>query len=234
MRRLAVEHGAYAAEINTRLRGRAARARVALAEAVIGSRRGAEQLRLRLPDRRADRGEDPRHRADACTAATTCSCSRPRRRRRRSSSRQASARLPICMAKTHLSLSHDPTLRNAPTGFTVPVRDLRPYTGRRLDRGAVRRHDDHARPRQDARPRTRSTSTPTATRSGSSSRDAGIRFRRTPTAASPAARPVRRSPSARDMSGVRPRSCCTGHVWSAAVGRSLLAWTHRTSFATSA
>jgi formate--tetrahydrofolate ligase len=38
-------------------------------------------------------------------------------------------RLPICMAKTHLSLSHDPKLRNAPTGFTVPVRDLRPYTG---------------------------------------------------------------------------------------------------------
>ena len=39
------------------------------------------------------------------------------------------ARLPICMAKTHLSLSHDPSLRNAPTGFTVTVRDLRPYTG---------------------------------------------------------------------------------------------------------
>ena len=37
--------------------------------------------------------------------------------------------LPICMAKTHLSLSHDPTLANAPAGFTVTVRDLRPYTG---------------------------------------------------------------------------------------------------------
>jgi formate--tetrahydrofolate ligase len=37
--------------------------------------------------------------------------------------------LPICMAKTHLSLSHDPKLRNAPTGFTVPIRDIRPYTG---------------------------------------------------------------------------------------------------------
>ena len=33
------------------------------------------------------------------------------------------------MAKTHLSLSHDPALKNAPTGFTVTVRDLRPYTG---------------------------------------------------------------------------------------------------------
>jgi formate--tetrahydrofolate ligase len=38
-------------------------------------------------------------------------------------------RLPICMAKTHLSLSHDPDLLNAPTGFTVTVRDLRAYTG---------------------------------------------------------------------------------------------------------
>jgi formate--tetrahydrofolate ligase len=37
--------------------------------------------------------------------------------------------LPICMAKTHLSLSHDATLPNAPTGFTVTVRDLRAYTG---------------------------------------------------------------------------------------------------------
>ncbi len=38
-------------------------------------------------------------------------------------------RLPICMAKTHLSLSHDAALANAPTGFTVTVRDLRAYTG---------------------------------------------------------------------------------------------------------
>ena len=38
-------------------------------------------------------------------------------------------RLPVCMAKTHLSLSHDATLENAPTGFTVTVRDIRAYTG---------------------------------------------------------------------------------------------------------
>jgi formate--tetrahydrofolate ligase len=38
-------------------------------------------------------------------------------------------KLPICMAKTHLSLSHDPGLLNAPTGFTVTVRDIRAYTG---------------------------------------------------------------------------------------------------------
>jgi formate--tetrahydrofolate ligase len=38
-------------------------------------------------------------------------------------------RLPICMAKTHLSLSADPGLINAPRDFTLPVRDIRAYTG---------------------------------------------------------------------------------------------------------
>ena len=33
------------------------------------------------------------------------------------------------MAKTHLSLSHDPTLKGAPTGFTVPVREVRASVG---------------------------------------------------------------------------------------------------------
>jgi len=37
--------------------------------------------------------------------------------------------LPVCMAKTHLSLSHDPVLSGAPSGFVLPVRELRPYTG---------------------------------------------------------------------------------------------------------
>ena len=38
-------------------------------------------------------------------------------------------RLPICMAKTHLSLSDDPTLLNAPENFTLHIRDIRAYTG---------------------------------------------------------------------------------------------------------
>jgi formate--tetrahydrofolate ligase len=38
-------------------------------------------------------------------------------------------RLPICMAKTHLSLSHDPTLVGRPRGFRVPVRDVRASVG---------------------------------------------------------------------------------------------------------
>jgi methylenetetrahydrofolate dehydrogenase (NADP+)/methenyltetrahydrofolate cyclohydrolase/formyltetrahydrofolate synthetase/formate--tetrahydrofolate ligase len=37
--------------------------------------------------------------------------------------------LPICMAKTHLSISHDPALKGRPTGFTVPIREVRASAG---------------------------------------------------------------------------------------------------------
>jgi formate--tetrahydrofolate ligase len=37
--------------------------------------------------------------------------------------------LPICLAKTHLSLSHDPRLKGVPTGFIVPVREVRASAG---------------------------------------------------------------------------------------------------------
>ncbi len=37
--------------------------------------------------------------------------------------------LPVCMAKTHLSLSHDPTLKGVPTDYTVPVREVRASVG---------------------------------------------------------------------------------------------------------
>ncbi|HEY6009006.1 MAG TPA: formate--tetrahydrofolate ligase [Geobacteraceae bacterium] len=38
-------------------------------------------------------------------------------------------KLPVCMAKTHLSLSHDPTLKGRPRGFTVTVREIRASLG---------------------------------------------------------------------------------------------------------
>jgi len=39
------------------------------------------------------------------------------------------ANLPICMAKTHLSISHDPALKGRPSGFRVPIRDVRASMG---------------------------------------------------------------------------------------------------------
>jgi formate--tetrahydrofolate ligase len=38
-------------------------------------------------------------------------------------------RVPVCMAKTHLSLSHDPELRNRPRGWRLPIRGLVPSAG---------------------------------------------------------------------------------------------------------
>lgn len=43
--------------------------------------------------------------------------------------RQGFGNLPICIAKTQYSLSHDPSLKGAPSGFTVPIRDVRMAAG---------------------------------------------------------------------------------------------------------
>uniref|UniRef100_A0A8C7QPE9 formate--tetrahydrofolate ligase n=1 Tax=Oncorhynchus mykiss TaxID=8022 RepID=A0A8C7QPE9_ONCMY len=42
---------------------------------------------------------------------------------------QGYGKLPICMAKTHLSLSHLPEKKGTPTGFTLPIRDIRASIG---------------------------------------------------------------------------------------------------------
>ena len=39
------------------------------------------------------------------------------------------AHLPICMAKTQYSLSHDPALRGRPRGWRLPIRDFLTYGG---------------------------------------------------------------------------------------------------------
>ncbi|MCL4393359.1 MAG: formate--tetrahydrofolate ligase [Chloroflexi bacterium] len=39
------------------------------------------------------------------------------------------ANLPLCMAKTHLSLTHDPALKGRPTGWRLPIRDIRASVG---------------------------------------------------------------------------------------------------------
>ncbi len=37
--------------------------------------------------------------------------------------------LPVCMAKTHLSLSHDPARKGVPSGYTLPIREVRASVG---------------------------------------------------------------------------------------------------------
>lgn len=43
--------------------------------------------------------------------------------------KQGFGNLPICIAKTQYSLSHDPALKGAPTGFTIPIRDVKLAVG---------------------------------------------------------------------------------------------------------
>uniref|UniRef100_A0A8C5WWQ2 C-1-tetrahydrofolate synthase, cytoplasmic n=1 Tax=Laticauda laticaudata TaxID=8630 RepID=A0A8C5WWQ2_LATLA len=43
--------------------------------------------------------------------------------------KQGFGNLPICMAKTHLSLSHNPEQKGVPTGFILPIRDVRASVG---------------------------------------------------------------------------------------------------------
>lgn len=38
-------------------------------------------------------------------------------------------KLPLCMAKTHLSLTHDPAIKGRPTGWRLPIRDIRASVG---------------------------------------------------------------------------------------------------------
>ncbi len=43
--------------------------------------------------------------------------------------RHGFGRLPVCVAKTHLSISSDPALKGAPTGWVLPVREVRASVG---------------------------------------------------------------------------------------------------------
>jgi len=50
-------------------------------------------------------------------------------RRIRQFTKQGLDKLPLCMAKTHLSFTHDPDVKNVAPGFTLPIRDVRPSAG---------------------------------------------------------------------------------------------------------
>jgi formate--tetrahydrofolate ligase len=127
LRRIAVERGAYAAEVNDGFVHGGAGAAL-LADTVIEA--AAHPARFRPLYDRADRLEAKLesiarrvYGADGVELA-------PAARAGLEHARQLGLdQFPICMAKTHLSLSHDPALTNAPSGFTLPIRDLRPYTG---------------------------------------------------------------------------------------------------------
>jgi len=127
VRRLATEAGAYAAEINTAFENGGDGA-TALAEAAVAAADEANSFDFTYT-LDAPIEEKIRLIATRVYGADGAELLPAAKQKAAAWADSDLARLPICMAKTHLSLSHDPALKNAPTGFTVTVRDLRPYTG---------------------------------------------------------------------------------------------------------
>src|SRR5256884_4844651 len=127
VRGLALEHGAFAAEVNNAFEEGGPGA-AALAEAVVAATDEPNSFEYVYPleasiEAKIEAIAKRVYGADGIFLLPAA------RARIEQFTKQGLEALPICMAKTHLSLSHDPALTNAPTGFTVIVRDLRAYTG---------------------------------------------------------------------------------------------------------
>ena len=127
VRRLALEHGAHAAELNEAFE-RGGEGAAALAEAVVDAADHPNAFEYTYP---IDAPIDAKIEAIAkrVYGAGSVVFLQTAKDKIKQYTANGLDRLPICMAKTHLSLSHDPALANAPTGFEVTVRDVRAYTG---------------------------------------------------------------------------------------------------------
>ena len=127
IRALALEHGAYAAEVNNAFEEGGSGA-AALAEAVVQAADEPSTFEYVYPveatiEAKIEAIAKHVYRADGILLLPAA------QNKIEQFTERGLGDLPICMAKTHLSLSDDVALTNAPTGFTVTVRDLRAYTG---------------------------------------------------------------------------------------------------------
>jgi formyltetrahydrofolate synthetase len=127
VRRLALEGGAFAAEVNEGFE-RGGPGAADLAQAVADACEQPNEFRMIYED------DDPIEVKIGKVAKKVYGASEvvfylDAQRRIRQYHEDGLDRLPICMAKTHLSLSAEPTLLNAPEDFELPVRDIRAYTG---------------------------------------------------------------------------------------------------------
>jgi formyltetrahydrofolate synthetase len=127
LRRLALDYGAHAAELNEAFE-RGGEGAAALAEAVVDAAESPSEFDFVYPleapiDAKVEAICKRVYGADGVVFLPAA------QEKIRVFTEQGFDKLPVCMAKTHLSLSHDPALLNAPTGFTATVRDIRAYTG---------------------------------------------------------------------------------------------------------
>ncbi len=127
VRRLATEGGAFAAAVSSGF-AEGGKGVAELAEAVVAAAEEPNQFRFLYED-----GESIKEKietvAERVYGASEVVYYLEAERKIAQFTEQGLAGLPVCMAKTPLSLSADPELLGAPTGFQLPVRDVRAYTG---------------------------------------------------------------------------------------------------------
>ena len=127
VKRRALEHGAFAAEVNEGFEKGGAGA-AALAEAVVEACEQPHRF-----DFIYDTHDPIASKIDAISrrvyGATEAQLLHAARQRIAQFEAAGLGGLPVCMAKTPLSLSGDPALLGAPEDFTIEVRDVRAYTG---------------------------------------------------------------------------------------------------------
>jgi formyltetrahydrofolate synthetase len=127
VRQLALQAGAHGAEINEGFE-KGGKGVAKLAEAVVAATEAPSDFQLLYPD-------DASIQTKIETVATqiygagSVTYSHPAERKIEQFTKDGLASLPICMAKTQLSLTADATVLGAPKGFEVHIRDIRAYTG---------------------------------------------------------------------------------------------------------
>jgi formate--tetrahydrofolate ligase len=127
VRQLALEAGAHGAEINEGFE-KGGKGVAKLAEAVVAATEAPSDFKLLYPD---DASIETKIEAVATQiyGAGSVTYSHAAERKIAQFTKDGLAELPVCMAKTQLSLTADPTMLGAPKGFEVHIRDIRAYTG---------------------------------------------------------------------------------------------------------
>ena len=109
--------------------GRGGEGAAEMAEAVADACEQPNSFHFVYEDSGSDRRQDREDREPRSTGAEGVDFMPAARQKIDQFTKDGLTGLSICMAKTHLSLSADAALTNAPTGYRIPVRDIRPYTG---------------------------------------------------------------------------------------------------------
>jgi formyltetrahydrofolate synthetase len=127
VRQLALEAGAHGAEVNEGFE-KGGKGVARLAEAVVAACDAANDFKLLYSD---DASIESKIEAVATQVygAGSVTYAPAAQQKIEQFTKDGLGSLPVCMAKTQLSLTADPTLLGAPTGFEIHIRDIRAYTG---------------------------------------------------------------------------------------------------------